>query len=38
MTGTFFSRTADVAIAAALGMAFLYAAVSIGPIAIGRWF
>ncbi len=38
MTGTFFSRTADVAVAAALAMAMLYAAVSIGPIAFARWF
>ena len=38
MTQSFFSRTADVAIGAALAVAILYAAVSIGPIALNRRF
>ncbi len=38
MTGSFFSRTANLAIGAALATAILIAAVSVGPIAIDRWF
>lgn len=38
MTQPFFSRTADFAVGAALVAAILYAVVSIGPIALGRWF
>lgn len=38
MTTSFFSRTANVVIGAALAAAILYAVVSIGPIALDRWF
>lgn len=38
MTYTFFSRTANVAIGAALALAILYAVVSLGLIAFDRWF
>lgn len=38
MTQSFFSRTANVVIGAALAVAILYAVVSIGPIALERWF
>ncbi len=38
MTPSFFSRTATAAIGAALSAAILYAVVSIGPIALDRWF
>lgn len=38
MTQPFFSRTADIAVAAALAVAILYAAVSIGGVALARWF
>jgi hypothetical protein len=38
MTHAFFSRTADLAVAVALGLAILYAALSIGPVALDRWF
>jgi len=38
MTQSFFSRTATVAVGAALAVAILYAVVSIGPIALDRWF
>ena len=37
MTQSFFSRTADFAIGAALAAAILYAVVSIGSIALDRW-
>jgi hypothetical protein len=38
MTHAFFSRTANVAIGAALAVAILSAVVSLGPIALDRWF
>ena len=38
MTQPFFSRTADLAVAVALGITILYAVVSLGPIALNRWF
>lgn len=38
MTQPFFSRTADLAVAVALGIAVLFAVVSVGPIAVARWF
>jgi len=38
MTPSFFSRTANVAVAAALAVAIVYAVVSVGPIALDRWF
>jgi len=38
MRQPFFSRTADLAVAVALGIAILYAVVSIGPVALARWF
>jgi len=38
MTHQFFSRTVDVAVAAALAVAMLGAVVSIGPVALDRWF
>ncbi len=38
MTQPFFSRTADLAVAIALGIAILYAVVAAGPVALARWF
>jgi len=38
MTESFFSRTANRAIGAALAMAILIAVVSVAPIAVNRWF
>lgn len=38
MGRSFFSRTADLAIGTALAGAILYAVVSIGPVAVDRWF
>ncbi len=38
VTQPFFSRTAETAIATALGFAVLYTVGSIGPIALARWF
>lgn len=38
MTQPFFSRTADLAIAIALCITILYAVVSLGPVALARWF
>lgn len=38
MTESFFSRTANVAIGAALAVAILSALVAIGPVALDRWF
>ena len=38
MTQPFFSRTADLAVAVALGIAVLFAVVSVGSIAVARWF
>jgi hypothetical protein len=38
MTRSFFSRTANLAIGAALAVAILYALVSLGPTALDRWF
>lgn len=38
MRQPFFSRTANLAVGAALGVAILYAVVSIGPVAVARWF
>jgi hypothetical protein len=38
MTRPFFSTTADVAVGAALVIAILWAVVTIGPVALERWF
>jgi hypothetical protein len=38
MSFTFFSRTATVAVGVALAAAILYGLVSLGPIALDRWF
>ena len=38
MTESFFSRTANFAVAAALAVAILIARVTVAPIAINRWF
>lgn len=38
MTASFFSRTAHLAIGAALATALLLAAVSVAPNAVNRWF
>jgi hypothetical protein len=38
MNTTFFSRTADTAVAVALAAAIVWAVASVGPIALGRWF
>ena len=38
MTRSFFSRTANLAVGAALLAAIVYAVVSIGPVALDRWF
>jgi hypothetical protein len=38
MTEPFFSRTADLAVAVLLGIALLSAVVSVGPVALARWF
>lgn len=38
MSPAFFSGTAHVIIAGALGLAILWAAVMLGPVAVERWF
>jgi hypothetical protein len=38
MSQPFFSRTAETAVAAALGLVVLLTVVSIGPLALTRWF
>jgi hypothetical protein len=37
MTHSFFSRTADAAVAIGLAATMLWAVVSIGPVALDRW-
>lgn len=38
MTPSFFSRSADIAVAGALLATFAWALIKIGPVAVARWF